>query len=973
MGAGVSYEVPEWLEWLSWVVGADWPGGDEDAMRRLSDAWTAMGTALGDASDNGDQAADLVVTALDAADGRAFDRTWSAYSGDDEAYLSKLREACDGLAKLCEGCAEDIEYAKYTFIVMLILLAIDIAIMISAAAATFGGSLVEIAVEEGLTQLAARRVATMVVEKIAERTAEKAAEFSVKQLVKEGVKSTLKGELPDFGAQLLMTAQGDEKGGWNFARTGNSVLNAGAGAVLGGGADLLGNKTGLGRVVFGDNLFGQTVKGAVVGGATPFAVGAVTGEPASWHDVAEGATGGAAGGAIGFARGKAEEWASSPPHGDHVAIPDADPPETLLASSSRPATDTSTVDTSATVDAARPPGTPDTGTTSATGVVAHGSAAAQVDSGATTTGRTESARSTTHAAPDRTRTAAEPTRHAGGDSSAAERPRRTIERPLAPNPDETHAGATHDDRDRQRAVGGAADRTRPGGAEQPAVRHGGGDHAGSRQGGDGGASVDRSRPAADDGGAAADGSRQAGGPTTDHSRQSGPDDTRHAADRVRTANETQASPAREEVHDRTGRGSTTAVNRIDAVLNPPARPTSNAPAADSDTTDTTGTTARRADADTPGPDRTAVPAGPESTQDAARTSTPAHVDRRSTPGRDAAEGPRDDSDAGRTSVEDRAAPEDRDTASAQRPTTSPETIEKLGYDPHRPGFPDPGDGINTVHHEGREWVRLEDDAGWHRVEFRSTDERYAGKGFAARLKTFVDKYFHGHDGRTAEDLFNEARGKVDTPIPDGRKSEFESMSDADRAPLDAIRNESRLIEPDDTDGTHRVIQKVFPKEDIPQYVSGLFGGITGFITKLVDVTHLRTPRDIVEGLRLDYEETPYSPDQGEIYAIRMRVTEQQAQHEIVIPSSQGMMRVAGERGDATPRKLYDGKAPFSGSGFSAEARKGAPELLTDNQNDTHHAVALQEGAEMWRITSDGHEELFAVYHSGTWQSTAPSA
>jgi hypothetical protein len=421
------------------------------------------------------------------------------------------------------------------------------------------------------------------------------------------------------------------------------------------------------------------------------------------------------------------------------------------------------------------------------------------------------------------------------------------------------------------------------------------------------------------------------------------------------------------VHDRTGRGSTTAVNRIDAVLNPPARPAGSAPAADSDPT---GTTARRANAATPGPDRTAVPAGAQSTRDDARTSTPAHVDRRSTPGRDAAEPSRDDSDAGRASVEDRAAPEDRDTANAHRPTTSPETIEKLGYDPHSPGFPDPGDGINTVHHEGREWVRLDDDAGWHRVEFRSTDERYAGKGFAARLKTFVDKYFPGRDGRTAEDLFNEARGKVDTPIPDGRKSEFESMSDADRAPLDAIRNESRLIEPDDTDGTHRVIQKIFPEQDVPRYFSGQFGGVTGFITKLVDVTHLRTPRDIIRGLRLDYEGTPYSPGQSDIYAIRMRVTEHQAEHEIVIPSSKGMMGVTDKRAAALPREFYDSQAPFSGSGFSADATEGAPEMLADNKDDGHGAVALQEGAEMWRINSDGHEVVFAVYHSGGWHQTA---
>jgi hypothetical protein len=199
------------------------------------------------------------------------------------------------------------------------------------------------------------------------------------------------------------------------------------------------------------------------------------------------------------------------------------------------------------------------------------------------------------------------------------------------------------------------------------------------------------------------------------------------------------------------------------------------------------------------------------------------------------------------------------------------------------------------------------------------------------------------------------------------------MSDADRAPLDAIRNESRLIEPGDTEGTHRVIQKIFPEKEIPRYFDGEFSGITGFITKLVDVTHLRTPREIIRGLRLDYKGTPYSPGQSDIYAIRMRVTEHQAEHEIVIPSSKGMMEVTDKREAALPRVFYDNQAPFSGSGFSANATEGAPEMLADNKNDGHHALALQDGAEMWRITSDGHEEIFAVYHSGSWHRTAPTA
>lgn len=141
------------------------------------------------------------------------------------------------------------------------------------------------------------------------------------------------------------------------------------------------------------------------------------------------------------------------------------------------------------------------------------------------------------------------------------------------------------------------------------------------------------------------------------------------------------------------------------------------------------------------------------------------------------------------------------------------------------------------------------------------------------------------------------------------------------------------------------------------------------MTKLVDVVHLRTPRSIVRALRLDYNESPYRPEPREIYAIRMKLTEHQAEHEVVIPSSQRMMELAPP--DAGPPRAFEGeKAPFSGTGFGADPADGAPELKAANQDDPHGAIALQDGAEMWRISTDGREDVYAVYHSGSWHRTA---
>ncbi|MFD0852287.1 hypothetical protein ACFQ07_08640, partial [Actinomadura adrarensis] len=36
-------EIPDWVKHLSWIVGSDWPEGDETAMRRAAEGWTTAG------------------------------------------------------------------------------------------------------------------------------------------------------------------------------------------------------------------------------------------------------------------------------------------------------------------------------------------------------------------------------------------------------------------------------------------------------------------------------------------------------------------------------------------------------------------------------------------------------------------------------------------------------------------------------------------------------------------------------------------------------------------------------------------------------------------------------------------------------------------------------------------------------------------------------------------------------------------
>lgn len=951
-------ELPEWLGWLHWVVGADWPEGDEDAMRRMADAWRGLGTAVGTAGSDGDAAVGRILTALDSADGVRFDRAWSVYSGGGEAYLTELSEACEALAKLCEGTAEEIEYAKYTFLVMLVILAIDIIVMLALAVETLGATLVEIGVEEAITQLTIREIAGQVVERIAARAVEKAAGAGVRELALGAAKEFGKGVAPDLVAQTAMLADGHENGGWNFARTGQAVGGAAVDATVGFGADRFG-ETGLGSRVFADNLFGQSVKGAATGAVSGAASPLFGGELPAWQDVAQGATSGAFGGAVGYGRETVEQYRWSSPGGEHVAVPD---PGTDLAAAEGSAPAPSTSDSSGSAVRVDPDGTavhsPESADTanaagrSATGTHDAGSVAGE--SAAATTGHarddtagtrraasgtTESGRAGNPGEPGRRAEHTGRTGHAGtgpagasehgGDTRDAAGRRETggarAGRAGAPAPDaadgrasgaaestridRTAAGERHDGRASEQSRGdrttGSADDTRSGRASgSPGETRGG--HPANRVGAEPDATVRSGGNGSGHAGRPGDGAPRGPGDGAVHTGEGGT------------------------VRDRSGAG----VNAV--VLDGRARP---------------GHAGRDEPAGTVPPSRGRP----------GRTTNLDGVDRaRHVP----------DPPLGRTTTpgppRPETAPTERPRPAAQPTEPSTRGADELGYDPHRPGFAEPPDGVNTVHHHGHEWVRLDDGAGWHRVDFRATDPRFAGKGFAARLKTFVHTYFPPRDGHTSEDLFKDARSKVDTEVPEGREWEFERLTEDEAKALAGIRGESRLLVPGDAEGTHRVIQKIFPGEDIDNYTEGRYSTVTGFITKLVDVVHLRSPSAIIRALRLDYEKTTFRFGQDNVYAIRMTLGERDASDRVVIPSSPRIVTTTGTDDHGPRRRAESAAAPFSGSGFSADYTDGTPELKAANPDDPRGGIPLRSGAEMWRIDRDGHEVLLAVYHFGRW-------
>ena len=61
----MTIQIPEAVQWLvPIVVGGDWPEGDEDALRRLAQAWEQAATAIGEVTCDGNTAALAALSAI---------------------------------------------------------------------------------------------------------------------------------------------------------------------------------------------------------------------------------------------------------------------------------------------------------------------------------------------------------------------------------------------------------------------------------------------------------------------------------------------------------------------------------------------------------------------------------------------------------------------------------------------------------------------------------------------------------------------------------------------------------------------------------------------------------------------------------------------------------------------------------------------------------------------------------------------
>lgn len=241
----------DWLENLNWLVGADFPEADEDALWRCSGAWAGAAVELRRLLPETATAGTRVRIALGGESGLAFCQLWQVYAADD-GLVEHIAAACDQLAAACDNAATEVEYAKIQYIGALVVLAAALAAL-TAALVAGGLSALGMPVAIAAAQFTIRMILIRLLTAMAVGLA-----FNVAM---------------DAAAQSIQLLDG-HRDAWDLSRTGRAAEDGAIFGAIGGGVFLAGGRFVPGLIRRPLGLLGAAgVTGAVGGVAAPLAHG----------------------------------------------------------------------------------------------------------------------------------------------------------------------------------------------------------------------------------------------------------------------------------------------------------------------------------------------------------------------------------------------------------------------------------------------------------------------------------------------------------------------------------------------------------------------------------------------------------------------------------------------------------------------------------------------------------------------------
>ncbi|MFG3697501.1 toxin glutamine deamidase domain-containing protein [Micromonospora sp. NPDC047620] len=212
------WDLPGWVyEALDWVIGVEWPEGNERAVWELADQWYAVAAALAGPH------ADAVTAAAEVRGGyggvgaiaAAFDTAWRRVAEGDEAPLPVLLAVSTEMGRLVEECGCDIEGAKLEVWIELGILVIELLSLAVATVLTAGAA----SPAAGAAITATRLIVQQIFKRLMAQLARKSLKQGLKEAGERAAKEVTKGGVRGLGrrAALSGVSEAAEESGINLA------------------------------------------------------------------------------------------------------------------------------------------------------------------------------------------------------------------------------------------------------------------------------------------------------------------------------------------------------------------------------------------------------------------------------------------------------------------------------------------------------------------------------------------------------------------------------------------------------------------------------------------------------------------------------------------------------------------------------------------------------------------------------------
>ncbi|MFJ5598079.1 toxin glutamine deamidase domain-containing protein [Micromonospora parva] len=307
------WDVPGWIyEALDWVVGVQWPEGNERAVWDVADQWYAIASVLAGPHADAATAAAEVHSGYGGvgAVGAAFEAAWRRLAEDTDAPLPVLLAVTADLGRLVEECGCDIEGAKLEVWIELGILVIELLTVAVAAVLTAGAATPAAGAAITATRLLVHQIFKRLMGQLAskslkhglkeagERAAKEVARGGARGFAKRAAREGLEEATEEAGVTLATQAYQNSTGrahGLDLTDLGASAVGGLAGGAVAPLAGLGRHATGRAARV-GEHL-GREMTGEVLAEGT---ASLATGQGlTSMEDVARAAASGATGSATG--------------------------------------------------------------------------------------------------------------------------------------------------------------------------------------------------------------------------------------------------------------------------------------------------------------------------------------------------------------------------------------------------------------------------------------------------------------------------------------------------------------------------------------------------------------------------------------------------------------------------------------------------------------------------------------------------